>query len=62
MPNRKQPKSGMKRGYRYNRIVCPVCLKEIGENWYIRHINKYHANVPQEKINQLAKSTESARN
>lgn len=34
--------SGMPTGYKYKRVKCPVCGKEVAENWYIRHLNREH--------------------
>ena len=37
-----QPNSGMKAGYKYARSECPVCGKEMADNWIVRHMKKEH--------------------
>lgn len=32
----------MKAGYKYERLECPVCKRDIGSNWLVRHLKEVH--------------------
>lgn len=41
-----QPSSGMQAGYTFDRVDCPVCGRNLGSNWLVRHLKEVHPEPP----------------